>query len=77
MTCCLTNEYNSQMHYSDQIISKSALLALSIVSVSNLQLPILDMLSKYNHHYELTVTLDTIFAMGLVSIDMNNVWLVY
>ncbi|KAG1785035.1 26S proteasome non-ATPase regulatory subunit 2 [Suillus plorans] len=69
-------QFNHLMHYGDQIICKSALLALSLVSASNLQLPVLDTLSKYSHHYELTVALDAIFAMGLVGIGTNNAWLV-
>jgi hypothetical protein len=62
------------MHHGNPIICKSVPLALNPISASNLQLPILDTLSKYNHDYDhdLTVALNAISAMGLVGAGTNN-----
>ena len=61
-----------QMHYGDPVIRKSVPLALGLVSASNPQLPILDILSKYSHDNDLSVALNAIFAMGLVGAGTNN-----
>jgi 26S proteasome regulatory subunit N1 len=61
-----------QMHYGDPVIRKSVPLALGLVSASNPQLPILDILSKYSHDNDLAVALNAIFAMGLVGAGTNN-----
>jgi len=61
-----------QMHYGDPVIRKSIPLALGLVSASNPQLPILDILSKYSHDNDLSVALNAIFAMGLVGAGTNN-----
>jgi len=63
---------SSQMHYGDPVIRKSVPLALGLVSASNPQLPILDILSKYSHDNDLSVALNAIFAMGLVGAGTNN-----
>jgi len=60
------------MHYGDPVIRKSIPLALGLVSASNPQLPILDILSKYSHDNDLSVALNAIFAMGLVGAGTNN-----
>src|SRR5712671_5928793 len=62
----------SQMHYGDPVIRKSVPLALGLVSASNPQLSILDILSKYSHDNDLAVALNAIFAMGLVGAGTNN-----
>jgi 26S proteasome regulatory subunit N1 len=60
------------MHYGDPIIHETVPLALGFVSASNPVLPVLDTLSKYSHDNDLAVTLNAIFAMGLVGAGMNN-----
>jgi len=60
------------MHYGDPVIRKSVPLALGLVSASNPQLSILDILSKYSHDNDLSVALNAIFAMGLVGAGTNN-----
>ena len=60
------------MHYGDPVIRKSVPLALGLVSASNPQLPILDILSKYSHDNDIAVALNAIFAMGLVGAGTNN-----
>jgi 26S proteasome regulatory subunit N1 len=67
-----SNVPSSQMHYGDPAIRKSVPLALGLVSASNPQLPILDILSKYSHDNDLSVALNAIFAMGLVGAGTNN-----
>src|SRR5258708_13174996 len=61
-----------QMHYGDPVIRKTVPLALGLVSASNPQLPILDILSKYSHDNDLPLALNAIFAMGLVGSGTNN-----
>ncbi|KAH9992275.1 armadillo-type protein [Russula vinacea] len=65
-------QFNHLMHYGDPVIRKSVPLALGLVSASNPQLPILDILSKYSHDNDLAVALNAIFAMGLVGAGTNN-----
>ncbi|KAN0111781.1 Armadillo-type fold [Russula decolorans] len=65
-------QFNHLMHYGDPVIRKSIPLALGLVSASNPQLPILDILSKYSHDNDLAVALNAIFAMGLVGAGTNN-----
>ncbi|KAH9962205.1 26S proteasome regulatory complex non-ATPase subcomplex Rpn1 subunit [Russula dissimulans] len=65
-------QFNHLMHYGDPVIRKCVPLALGLVSASNPQLPILDILSKYSHDNDLAVALNAIFAMGLVGAGTNN-----
>ncbi|KAI0293986.1 26S proteasome regulatory complex non-ATPase subcomplex Rpn1 subunit [Russula brevipes] len=65
-------QFNHLMHYGDPVIRKSVPLALGLVSASNPQLSILDILSKYSHDNDLAVALNAIFAMGLVGAGTNN-----
>ena len=60
------------MAYGDPVIRKAIPLALGLVSASNPQLSILDILSKYSHDNDLAVALNAIFAMGLVGAGTNN-----
>ncbi|KAI0264754.1 26S proteasome regulatory complex non-ATPase subcomplex Rpn1 subunit [Gloeopeniophorella convolvens] len=65
-------QFNHLMHYGDPVIRKSVPLALGLVSASNPQLSILDILSKYSHDNDLAVALNAIFAMGIVGAGTNN-----
>jgi 26S proteasome regulatory subunit N1 len=65
-------QFNHLMHYGEPIIRKAVPLALGLISASNPQLPILDILSKYSHDHDLSVALNAIFAMGLVGAGTNN-----
>ena len=60
------------MHYGDPTIRKAVPLALGLLSASNPQLNILDILSKYSHDNDLAVALNAIFAMGFVGAGTNN-----
>ena|ERR1700683_5035535 len=60
------------MHYGNPIIHKTVPLALGLVSALNPILPILHTLSKYGHNNDLAVTLNAIFAMGLIRASTNN-----
>ena len=48
------------------MIRKAVPLALSLISVSNPQLQILDTLSKFSHDTDTEVAHNAIFAMGIV-----------
>ena len=61
-----------QLHYGDSIIRRAVPLALSLLSTSNPQLPILDTLSKFSHDSDPTVARNAIFSMGLVGSGTNN-----
>ncbi|GJE86631.1 26S proteasome regulatory complex non-ATPase subcomplex Rpn1 subunit [Phanerochaete sordida] len=65
-------QFNHLMAYGDPVIRKAIPLALGLVSASNPQLSILDILSKYSHDNDLAVALNAIFAMGLVGAGTNN-----
>jgi 26S proteasome regulatory subunit N1 len=60
------------MHYGEPIIRRTVPLALGLVSASNPQLDIMDILSKYSHDNDLQVALNAIFAMGLIGAGTNN-----
>lgn len=52
--------------------SKECTPHLGLVSASNPQLPVLDILSKYSHDSDLAIALNAIFALGLVGAGTNN-----
>ena len=60
------------MQYGDPAIRKAVPLALGLLSASNVQLPLLDTLSKYSHDSDLQVALNAIFAMGVMGAGTNN-----
>lgn len=60
------------MQYGEAPIRRAVPLALGLISVSDPILPVLDTLSKYSHDSDLTVALNSIFAMGLVGAGTNN-----
>lgn len=60
------------MHYGDPAIRKMVPIALGLISTSNPQLPIMDVLSKYSHDSDLPVALNAIFAMGLIGAGTSN-----
>ncbi|KZT61679.1 26S proteasome regulatory complex, non-ATPase subcomplex, Rpn1 subunit [Calocera cornea HHB12733] len=64
--------FNHLMHYGEPIIRRAVPLALGLLSTSNPQLPLLDILSKYSHDSDLDVAANSIFAMGLIGAGTNN-----
>lgn len=60
------------MHYGEPVIRRSVPLALGLLTASNVQLTILDTLSKYSHDNDLDVALNAIYAMGLMGAGTNN-----
>lgn len=60
------------MQYGEAPIRRAVPLALGLISVSDPILPVLDTLSKYSHDSDLSVALNSIFAMGLVGAGTNN-----
>ncbi|KAG2116267.1 hypothetical protein DEU56DRAFT_932358 [Suillus clintonianus] len=65
-------QFNHLVHYGDPIIRRSVPLALGLISTSNSQLTLFDMLSQYNHNHDLAIALNDIFAMGFVGAGTNN-----
>ncbi|KAI8912639.1 armadillo-type protein [Gorgonomyces haynaldii] len=64
--------FNHLMHYGEPVIRRAVPLALGLVSTSNPLVNILDLLSKYSHDNDKDVSLNAIFAMGLVGAGTNN-----
>lgn len=64
--------FNHLMHYGEPAVRRAVPLAIGLVSTSNPQVYLLDMLSKYSHDNDDTVGINTIFAMGLVGAGTNN-----
>lgn len=60
------------MQYGDPAIRKAIPLALGLLNASNVELSILDTLSKYSHDNDLQVALNSIFAMGIMGAGTNN-----
>ena len=60
------------LRYCEPTIRRAVPLALGLISVSNPQLNILDMLSKFSHDSDSEVAHNSIFAMGLIGAGTNN-----
>lgn len=60
------------MRYSEPCIRRAVPLALSLISVSNPQLNILDTLSKFSHDPDPEVAQNSIFGLGLIGAGTNN-----
>lgn len=60
------------MHYGEPVIRRSVPLALGLLCASNPLVHILDLLSKYSHDNDQEVSINAIFAMGLVGAGTNN-----
>ncbi|PAV63079.1 hypothetical protein WR25_19852 [Diploscapter pachys] len=64
------------IRYGEPVIRRAVPLALSLLSVSNPQLNILETLSKFSHDADPDTAHNAIFAMGLVGAGTNNARLV-
>jgi 26S proteasome regulatory subunit N1 len=64
--------FNHLMHYGEQNIRRAVPLALGLLCASNPLVHILDLLSKYSHDHDIEVSMNAIFAMGLVGAGTNN-----
>ncbi|KAJ3324198.1 proteasome regulatory particle base subunit [Blyttiomyces sp. JEL0837] len=62
----------SYMHYGEPVIRRSVPLALGLICASNPLVHVLDILSKYSHDNDGEVSLNAIFAMGMVGAGTNN-----
>jgi len=60
------------MHYGEPNIRKAVPLAMGLISPSNPQMKIYDILSRYSHDNDNDVAVNAIFAMGLVGAGTNN-----
>ncbi|OUM63796.1 hypothetical protein PIROE2DRAFT_68186 [Piromyces sp. E2] len=64
--------FNHLMHYGELVIRRAVPLAIGLVCASNPEVNVLDILSKYSHDNDQEVSLNAIFAMGLVGAGTNN-----
>ncbi|KAJ3032270.1 proteasome regulatory particle base subunit [Rhizophlyctis rosea] len=64
--------FNHLMHYGEPVIRRAVPLALGLLCASNPLVHVLDVLSKYSHDNDQDVSLNAIFAMGLVGAGTNN-----
>lgn len=60
------------MHYGEPNIRRAVPLALGLLCASNPLVNILDLLSKYSHDNDQDVSINAIFAMGLIGAGTNN-----
>jgi 26S proteasome regulatory subunit N1 len=60
------------LRYGDSAIKRAVPLALSLISVSNPKLNILETLSKFSHDSDMEVACNAIFAMGIIGAGTNN-----
>ena len=60
------------MHYGEPVIKRAVPLALGLLCASNPLVNILELLSKYSHDNDQEVSMNAIFAMGLVGAGTNN-----
>ncbi|KAJ3309947.1 proteasome regulatory particle base subunit [Boothiomyces sp. JEL0838] len=65
-------QFNHLMHYGEPVIRKAVPLAIGLLCASNPLVNILDLLSKYSHDHDQDVSINAIFAMGLVGAGTNN-----
>uniref|UniRef100_A0AC34GUR2 26S proteasome non-ATPase regulatory subunit 2 n=1 Tax=Panagrolaimus sp. ES5 TaxID=591445 RepID=A0AC34GUR2_9BILA len=71
-----TRMFANLMRYGEPVIRRAVPLALSLLSISNPQLNVLETLSKYSHDSDAETARNAIFAMGLVGAGTNNARLV-
>lgn len=64
--------FGHMFRYGEPSVRRTVPLALSLISVSNPQLPVLDTLSKFSHDSDNDVSHNAIFGMGLVGSGTNN-----
>lgn len=58
--------------YGDNTVRKAAPLAIALTSISNPELPTLDVLTKYSHDSDDDVACNGIFGLGLIGAGTNN-----
>ncbi|KAJ1568792.1 proteasome regulatory particle base subunit, partial [Cladochytrium tenue] len=64
--------FNHLMHYGELPVRRAIPLALGLLCASNPLANVLDVLSKYSHDNDQEVSINAIFAMGLVGAGTNN-----
>ncbi|KAJ3081068.1 proteasome regulatory particle base subunit [Quaeritorhiza haematococci] len=64
--------FNHLMHYGEPVIRRAVPLALGLLCASNPLVHVLDILSKYSHDNDSEVSMNAIFAMGIVGAGTNN-----
>lgn len=60
------------MHYGSDEIRRSVPLAMGLISVSDPQMKVFDTLSRFSHDADLSVSMSSIFSMGLCGAGTNN-----
>ena len=60
------------LRYCEPTIRRAVPLALSLISISNPQLNILDTLAKFSHDQDAEVAHNAIFGLGLIGAGTNN-----
>ncbi|XKL63369.1 hypothetical protein PGB90_005733 [Kerria lacca] len=58
--------------YAENPIRRTVPLAVALLSISNPQLNVIDVLNKYSHDLDEEVAINAIFSMGLVGAGTNN-----
>lgn len=64
--------FNHLMHYGEINIKRAVPLAQALLFTSHPQMNVLDILSKYSHDNDKEVSINAIFAMGIVGAGTNN-----
>ncbi|CCK70931.1 proteasome regulatory particle base subunit RPN1 KNAG_0F02680 [Huiozyma naganishii CBS 8797] len=60
------------MHYGNEHIRRMVPLAMGLVSVADPQMKVFDTLTRFSHDSDLSVSMNSIFAMGLCGVGTNN-----
>lgn len=58
--------------YAENPVRRTVPLAVALLSISNPQLNVIDVLNKYSHDLDEEVAINAIFSMGLVGAGTNN-----
>lgn len=58
--------------YGEPAVRRAVPLAIALLSISNPQLSVIDVLNKYSHDLDEEVAHNAIFSMGLVGAGTNN-----
>ncbi|CEF69124.1 26S proteasome non-ATPase regulatory subunit 2 [Strongyloides ratti] len=60
------------LKYGDSAVRRAVPIGLAVLSISNPQIPIMEVLSKFSHDSDYDVAHNSIFALGLISAGTNN-----
>ncbi|CDW53788.1 26S proteasome non ATPase regulatory subunit [Trichuris trichiura] len=60
------------IRYGEPHVRRAVPLALGLISVSNPQLNVLEMLTKFSHDQDVEIAYNAIFALGLIGAGTNN-----